>query len=92
VAVVDAVVARHGTARAAEAYLRYLWSDDGQEIAARHHLRPRNARILARYAGQFPAVRTFTVDEMFGGWKQAQRDHFADGARYDRIVAAGGRR
>jgi len=92
VAVVDAVVARHGTARAAEAYLRYLWSDDGQEIAARHHLRPRNARILARYAGQFPAVRTFTVDDMFGGWKQAQRDHFADGARYDRIVAAGGRR
>jgi sulfate transport system substrate-binding protein len=92
VAVVDVVAARHRTERTAQAYLRYLWSDEGQEIAARHHLRPRNAGVLARHAKEFPAVQTFTVAEAFGGWKQAQRDHFDDGARYDQIVAAAGKR
>lgn len=88
VAVVDAVAARHGTQRQAQAYLQYLWSDEGQEIAARHHLRPRNAAILARHGAEFPPVRTFTVGEMFGGWRQAQHEHFDDAARYDRLLAA----
>jgi sulfate transport system substrate-binding protein len=90
VAVVDAVARRHGTMLPAEAYLRYLWSAEGQEIAARHHLRPRAAAALARHASAFPVVHTFTVAEMFGGWKQAQHDHFDDGALYDQIVAAAG--
>ncbi|WP_374676128.1 sulfate ABC transporter substrate-binding protein [Ideonella sp.] len=92
VAVVDAVVDRRGTRGAAEAYLRHLWSPQGQAIAARHHLRPRDARVHAAHAGQFPAVRTFTVDEAFGGWSRAQRTHFDDGGVYDQIVAAAGRR
>ena len=90
VAVVETVARRHGTVLPAAAYLRYLWSDEGQEIAARHHLRPRTTTVLARHKGEFPAVRTFTVEEMFGGWKQAQREHFDDGARYDQIVTAAG--
>jgi sulfate/thiosulfate transport system substrate-binding protein len=92
VSVVDKVVDRRGSRAAAEAYLRHLWSEEAQEIAARHFLRPRNAKVLARHAGSFPPVRTFTVDELFGGWTQAQRTHFDDGGVYDQIVAAVGRR
>lgn len=88
VAVVDAVVDRRGTRGIAEAYLRHLWSPQGQAIAARHHLRPRDGGVSASHAGQFPAVRTFTVDEAFGGWSRAQRTHFDDGGIYDQIVAA----
>lgn len=88
VSVVDKVVDRRGTRKAAEAYLQFLYSDAGQEIAARHNLRPRSDKVLARYAKAFPKVATFTVDEVFGGWSQAQKDHFNDGATYDQIVAA----
>lgn len=88
VSVVDKVVDRKGTRKPAEAYLKYLWSDEGQRIAAKHHLRPRSASVLAAYAKDFPKVQTFTVDELFGGWKKAQAEHFNDGATYDRIVAA----
>lgn len=87
VAVVDRVVDRRGTRPAAEAYLKWLWSVDGQTLAARHHLRPRHPQVLARFASQFPAVRTFTVDEVFGSWKQAQKTHFDDGGVYDQIIA-----
>ena len=87
VTVVDKVVDRRGTRKQAEAYLNYLWSDEGQEIAARHHLRPRNAKVLAKYTKDFSKVDTFTVDELFGGWKNAQKEHFDDGGIYDQIVA-----
>lgn len=86
VSVVDKVIDRKGTRKAAEAYLQFLYSDAGQEIAARHHIRPRSDKVLAKYAKDFPKVETFTVDEIFGGWKQAQKEHFNDGGQYDRII------
>jgi sulfate/thiosulfate transport system substrate-binding protein len=88
VSVVDKVVDKRGTRKPAEAYLRYLYTDAGQEIAARHNLRPRSEKVLARYTKQFPRLNTFTVDEVFGGWTQAQRDHFNDGGVYDQVIAA----
>ena len=87
VSVVDKVVDKRGTRKQAEAYLKYLWSDEGQEIAAKHHLRPRNAKVLAKWAKDFPKVDAFTVDEVFGGWKKAQKEHFDDGGLYDQIIA-----
>ncbi len=87
VSVVDKVVDRRGTRKAAEAYLQYLYTDAGQEIAARHNLRPRSAKLLARYAKAFPAVQTFTVDAVFGGWALAQKEHFNDGGLYDQVIA-----
>ncbi|TMG99710.1 MAG: sulfate ABC transporter substrate-binding protein [Betaproteobacteria bacterium] len=88
VAVIDKVVDKKGTRKQAEAYLKYLWSDEAQEIAAKHQLRPRSAALLQKYAKDFPKVNLFTVDEMFGGWSKAQKDHFDDGAIYDQILAA----
>jgi sulfate transport system substrate-binding protein len=86
VSVVDKVVDKKGTRKQAEAYLKYLWSEEGQEIVAKHHLRPRNAKVLAKYAKDFPKVNTFSVDELFGGWKKAQKEHFDDGGTYDQII------
>jgi sulfate transport system substrate-binding protein len=88
VSVVDRVVERRGTRKLAEAYLQYLYSPEGQEIAAKHHLRPRDAKVLAKYAKQFPKVATFTVDEVFGGWTKAQQEHFNDGGLYDQVILA----
>ncbi len=88
VSVVDKVVDKKGTRKVAEAYLNYLYSDAGQEIAAKFNLRPRSAKVLAKYARAFPKVGTFTVDEVFGGWTKAQKDHFNDGALYDQVIAA----
>jgi sulfate transport system substrate-binding protein len=85
VAVVDKVVDKKGTRKAAEAYLQYLHTPEGQEIAARHNLRPRNDKVLAKYAKQFPKVNLFTIDEVFGGWAKAQKTHFADGGSFDQI-------
>jgi len=89
VSVVDKVVDKKGTRKQAEAYLKFLWSDEAQEIAAKHQLRPRSAALLAKYTKDFPKVTTFTIDEVFGGWTQAQKEHFDDGAIYDQILAAG---
>ncbi len=89
VAVVDKVVDRKGTRKQAEAYLKYLWSDEAQEIAARHQVRPRSPALLAKYAKDFPKVSTFTIDEVFGGWQKAQKTHFADGGVFDRISLGG---
>jgi sulfate transport system substrate-binding protein len=86
VAVVDRVVDRKGTRAAAEAYLRTLYSDPAQELAARNFYRPRNAAILARYHAQFPDISLVTIDDAFGGWARAQRTHFADGAIFDQIM------
>ena len=85
VAVVDRFADKHQTRKVAEAYLKWLWSDEGQTIAARHHLRPRSAKVLKAFAKDFPPVNTFTVAEVFGGWKKAQKTHFADNGTFDQI-------
>ena len=89
VSLVDKTVDKRGTRRVAEAYLEYLYSPEAQEIAARHHYRPRDAKVAARYAGKFTRVNLITIDEVFGGWDRAQKAHFADGGSFDRIYAAG---
>jgi sulfate transport system substrate-binding protein len=85
VAVVDKVVDKKGTRKQAEAYLKWLWSDEAQAIAVKHNLRPRSEKLLAQHAADFPKVNTFTVDEVFGGWRKAQAEHFNDGGVYDQI-------
>jgi len=88
VALVDKNVDRHGTRAVAQAYLDYLYSPEGQEIAAKHYFRPRLATVAAKYAGQFPPfpkINLFTVDEVFGGWQKAQKKHFDDGGFFDQI-------
>lgn len=87
VSVVDKVVDKRGTRKLAEAYLQFLYSEEGQEVAAKFNLRPRSPKVLAKYAKAFPKVNTFTVDEVFGGWTKAQKDHFNDGALYDQVIA-----
>ncbi|HEU5040907.1 MAG TPA: sulfate ABC transporter substrate-binding protein [Gemmatimonadales bacterium] len=89
VAVVDKVAGKHGTKAVAQAYLEYLYTNAGQEIAARHFYRPRNAAVAAKYQAQFPEVTLFTIDEVFGGWKKAHAAHFADGALFDQIYQPG---
>jgi sulfate transport system substrate-binding protein len=91
VAVVDKVVDKRGTRKQAEAYLNYLYSPEGQEIAARNFYRPRDAKVAAKYAKQFAKVDLFTVDELFGGWRNAQKTHFDDGGVFDQIYAPGAR-
>ena len=91
VAVVDKVVDKKGTRAIAEAYLQFLYSPEAQEIAARNHYRPRDAKAAAKYAGTFAQVKLFTIDEAFGGWQSAQKTHFADGATFDQIYRPGSR-
>jgi sulfate transport system substrate-binding protein len=90
VAVVDKVVDRRGTRKVAQAYLEYLYTPEGQDIAGRHYYRPRLQSAAAKYSAQFSKVNLFTIDEVFGGWQKAQAAHFADGAMFDRIYAPGG--
>ena len=85
VAVVERTVAKKGTAELARAYLDYLYSDEGQEIAARHALRPRSAAVLKKYAAVFKPLQLFTVQEMFGSLGEAQKVHFNDGGQFDKI-------
>jgi sulfate/thiosulfate transport system substrate-binding protein len=89
VAVVEKVAKKHGTLEVARAYLEHLYSQEGQEIAARDFYRPRLEAVAGKYAGQFPKVNLFTVDEVFGGWQKAQEIHFADGGVFDRIYLSG---
>lgn len=86
VALVDKVVDRRGTRKAASEYLNFLFSAEGQDIIARHYFRPRDAAVLKKYVKQFPTVKTFTVEGALGGWDKVQQQHFADGAIYDQIV------
>lgn len=86
VAVVDKVVDKRGTRAVAEAYLKYLYSDEGQKIAAKHYYRPINRKIAA--ASKFPTVKLFTITEVFGSWQKAQKVHFSDGGAFDQIYAA----
>ncbi len=85
VAVVDKVVDRKGTRAVAEAYLQFLFSPDGQDIAARHHYRPRLPEVAARYASKFPPVQLLNVTDRFGGWRRAQKDHFDDNGTFDQL-------
>lgn len=85
VAVVDKVVDKRGTREAAEAYLQYLYTEEAQEIAAKHYYRPRAANVMERYAEQFPALNLFTLEEYFGDWQRAHSIHFADGGLFDQI-------
>ncbi|MDV6343317.1 sulfate ABC transporter substrate-binding protein [Nitrosomonas sp. Is37] len=85
VALVDKVVDKKGTRKVAEAYLQHLYSDEGQEIAAKHFYRPINEKIAAKYAKQFPAIKLFKIDDAFGSWKNAQKAHFDDGGTFDQI-------
>jgi len=91
VTVVDKVVDRKGTRAIAEAYLQYLYSPEGQEIAAKRHYRPRDEKVAAKFANTFAKVKLFTIDEAFGGWQKAQSTHFADGAVFDQIYKPGTR-
>ena len=91
VTVVDKVVDKKGTRVLAQAYLEYLYTPEGQEIAARHYYRPRLAATAAKYSAQFPEVNLFTIDEVFGGWKKAQATHFGDGGSFDQIYQPDGK-
>ncbi|QLY78235.1 sulfate ABC transporter substrate-binding protein [Clostridium intestinale] len=85
VAVVDKNVDKKGTREVAEAYLEYLYSDEGQEIAAKNFYRPRNEAVAKKYAQKFPTINLFTIDDVFGGWDKAQKEHFDDGGTFDQI-------
>jgi sulfate/thiosulfate-binding protein len=85
VSVVDRVVKRKGTAEVAKAYLEYLYSPEGQDIAGRNFYRPRDPGAAAKYAAVFPKIDLFTIDDAFGGWTKAQQTHFADGGVFDQI-------
>ncbi|MEK6607002.1 MAG: sulfate ABC transporter substrate-binding protein [Myxococcota bacterium] len=85
VALVDAYVDKHGTRAVAQAYLEHLYSEEGQEIAAKNFYRPRLPKVAAKYASRFPAITLFTIDEVFGSWRAAQKTHFDDGGVFDRI-------
>ena len=87
VAVVDKVVDRRGTRKVAEAYLQFLYTDEGQEIAAQNYYRPINEKIAKKYATQYPKLKLFTIEEITGGWDKAQKTHFADGGVFDQIYA-----
>jgi sulfate/thiosulfate transport system substrate-binding protein len=89
VTVVDSVVDRKKTRAIAEAYLQFLYSPEGQELAAKHHYRPRDEKVAAKYASRFAKVALFTIDELFGGWQKAQATHFADKGVFDQIYKPG---
>jgi sulfate transport system substrate-binding protein len=87
VAVVERTVAKKGTGALAKAYLDYLYSDEAQEIAAKHALRPRNAAILAKYASTFKPIQLFSVNDYFGSMAEAQKVHFNDGGQFDKLYS-----
>ncbi len=89
VSLVDKVVDKRGTRTVAQAYLEYLYSPEGQEIAAKRYYRPTLASVAAKFGKQFPKVKLFTIDEVFGGWQKANRVHFADGGVFDQIYQPG---
>lgn len=89
VSVVDKVVDKRGTRKVAEAYVQYLYSDEGQEIAAKNYYRPVAQKTAAKYAAQFPKVKLFTIEEVAGGWTKAQKAHFADGGVFDQVYQPG---
>jgi sulfate/thiosulfate transport system substrate-binding protein len=89
VAVVDKVAQRRGTEAVAKAYLEFLYTAEGQELAAKHYYRPRLPEVAARFAAQFPKVELFTLDQVFGSWRVAQKKHFDEGGLFDQITVGG---
>jgi sulfate transport system substrate-binding protein len=89
VSVVDKTVDKRGMRKVAEAYLEYLYSPAAQELAAKHHYRPRDPQVAAKHAGRFARVNLVTIDDVFGGWDRAQKTHFVDGGAFDQIYGAG---
>lgn len=87
VSIVDKVVDKKGTREVAEAYLNYLYSEEGQDIAGKNFYRPRDEKVAAKYAEQFPKLNLFTIDEKFGGWGEAAKTHFAEGGTFDQIYS-----
>ncbi len=85
VTVVDKNVDKHGTRKVAEAYLEYLYSPEGQEIAASNYYRPIDPKVAAKYAKQFPSLNLIKIDDAFGGWTKVQKEHFSDGGVFDQI-------
>jgi sulfate/thiosulfate-binding protein len=85
VSIVDKFADKHGMRKVAQAYLDYLYSEEGQDIAGRNFYRPTDPKAAAKYAGQFPKLALFTINDMFGGWQKAQKTHFADGGVFDQI-------
>lgn len=85
VSLVDKFAAKHGTTEVATAYLKYLYSKEGQEVAARNFYRPRLKEVAAKYTDKFPRLKLFTIDELFGGWQKTQKIHFADGGVFDQL-------
>lgn len=85
VAIVDKTVDKDGNRTLAKGYLNFLYSPLGQELAAKHYFRPRNPQVAAKYAAQFPKIKLFTINDVFGGWAKAQQTHFANGAIFDQI-------
>ena len=85
VSLVDKVIDKRGTRKVATAYLEHLYSEEAQELAAKHYFRPRNSKVLAHHQAVFKKINLFTIDEVFGGWKAAQAAHFNDGALFDQI-------
>jgi len=90
VTVVDTVAKKNGTEKVAKAYLEFLYSPQGQELAGKHYYRPSDAKVAARFAKQFPKVNLVTIKD-FGGWQKAQKTHFADGGTFDDIYKPNGR-
>jgi sulfate transport system substrate-binding protein len=91
VTLVDKFADKHGTRKVAEAYLQYLYSEEGQDIAGRHYYRPIDKKVAAKYAKTFAPVKLITIDEVFGGWQKAQKAHFEDGGSFDQIYKPTGR-
>ena len=90
ISIVDKNVDKHGTRKVAEAYLQYLYSPEAQEIAAKNSYRPTDPKVFAKYAKQFPKLQLFTIDDTFGGWTKAQKEHFSDGGVFDQIYTKKG--
>ena len=84
---VDKIVDKRGTREVATEYLSFLYSDTGQEIAAKHFFRPSNKDTLAKYGNQYPKLELFTIDDVFGGWTKATKEHFVDGGSFDQIYS-----
>jgi sulfate/thiosulfate-binding protein len=91
VAVVEKNAEQHKATEVARAYLDYLYSAEGQEIAAKNHYRPRSQEVAKKYSSSFPEIELFTIDQQFGGWAKAQKDHFVDGASFDQLYDAAGK-
>ncbi|MDP3288633.1 MAG: sulfate transporter subunit, partial [Methyloversatilis sp.] len=84
--VVDRVVDKRGTRAVATAYLEYLYSPEGQDLAGKHYYRPIDPTVAAKYSSQYAKVSLFNIDDVFGGWNKAQKEHFSDGGTFDQIT------